>query len=66
MDSMRVQLRMPPDVLADLDRLAEQYGVSRSAMVRILVRQAAMGGALRPPPIEINDQRSHIVSPDPD
>lgn len=66
MDSVRVQLRMPPDVLSDLDRLAERYGVSRSAMVRFLVRQAAMGGALRPPPIEINDQRSRLAAQDPE
>lgn len=43
--STRVQLRIPPDILDELDRMAAAHGLNRSAMVRLLVRQASRDGA---------------------
>lgn len=43
--SIRVQIRIPSDILDDLDRMAAAHGLNRSAMVRLLVCQASRDGA---------------------
>lgn len=49
---VRVQLRMDPVTLAELDQLARSHGLNRSAMVRLLVSQAADGAGTTTRPIE--------------
>lgn len=54
MESVRVQIRLPESILKELDKMAEARGLNRSAMIRLLIRDAAQigavnGGGLRPP-----------------
>ena len=58
--SDKVQVRLTPDQLCELDALARAYGLSRSSLIRLLIRQAAdaagfLGGTTTPPR-KINDQ----------
>ena len=39
--SDKVQVRLTPDQLNELDALARSYGLSRSSLIRLLIRQAA-------------------------
>lgn len=46
MDSVRVQIRLPESILQELDKMAEERGLNRSAMIRLLIREAAQSGAV--------------------
>lgn len=57
MDYVRVQLRITEDLLDKLDKMAEERGLTRSAMIRLLIATASNGvGDYDPTPLEINDQ----------
>ena len=57
MQSIRVQIRITEDMLERLDKMAADRGLSRSAMIRLLIAQASNGGRDHDlPPLEINDQ----------
>ena len=52
--SDKVQVRLSSEQLAELDALARLYGLTRSSLIRLLVRQAAAaadltGGTTTPP-----------------
>lgn len=46
MESVRVQIRLPESILKELDEMAEARGLNRSAMIRLLIRDAAQSGAV--------------------
>ena len=46
MESVRVQIRLPESILKELDKMAEARGLNRSAMIRLLIRDAAQIGAV--------------------
>lgn len=45
MESIRVQIRLTAETLKKLDKMAEEYGLNRSAMVRLLIKTASEGAA---------------------
>ena len=44
MESVRVQIRLPESILKELDKMAEARGLNRSAMIRLLIRDAVQSG----------------------
>lgn len=46
MESVRVQIRLPEEILEELDKRAKDRGLNRSAMIRLLIRNAAQSGAV--------------------
>lgn len=45
MDTVRVQIRLPQEILEELDQMARDYGLNRSAMIRYLIRSQQRDGA---------------------
>lgn len=68
MDSVRIQVRLPAEISAELDAIADSLGLTRSGALRYLIRDyvqqhggaAPMGGTTTPP-WEINDQDTLIT-----
>lgn len=70
MDSIRIQVRLPAEIAAELDAIADSLGLTRSGTLRYLIRDyvqqhggaaaAPMGGTTTPP-WEINDQDTLII-----
>ena len=63
MKSERIQIRVDAETVLRLDALADKLGLTRSAVIRMLIRSntpdigAANGGSdYDLPPLEINDQ----------
>lgn len=57
MQSVRVQIRITQDILDKLDKMAAEHGLTRSAMIRLLIVSSPMGMVdYDPSPLEINDQ----------
>lgn len=57
MQSVRVQIRITQDILDKLDKMAAEHGLTRSAMIRLLIASSPMGMVdYDPSPLEINDQ----------
>lgn len=52
MESVRVQIRLPEDILQELDKMAAESGLTRSSMIRLLVMQAAKGAGTTTRPLE--------------
>ena len=45
MESLRIQIRLPKEILEELDKMAQERGLNRSAMVRLLIREKQRDGA---------------------
>lgn len=45
MESVRIQIRLPQEILEELDKMAQERGLSRSAMIRLLIREKQRDGA---------------------
>lgn len=51
MESIRVQIRLTPDTLKQLDDMAKNFGLNRSAMIRLLIKTAENGAVTTTRPI---------------